>query len=572
MKKSFAMKKVLYIFLMILPLWLSSYTHGMVKEKETEREKPPSTNTQTRSAIVAPSYILGVPTLFDRLPRDVRTLLIRLITENNPQIMRQCWVEASYLNLKDNDEPSAPREKQKIITGNNRIINVSNSGVQIWNALDGSCIASIANEGFPKSFLRVFRKSLPVCNAQCTRVASLAPNNTVKLWDAINGSCIDTLPAEEDKVCVLVFSTQGNVLVTACNETAKVRDSKTGALLFVLKGHTVDIFSVRFDEKDTVIFTSAFDRTVRVWSLLDGTCKAVLKDPENEFFALAECSKDGTSVITRAGAPEGLLLGDRFKVWDVKTASICFATRFPSLSSLKFSTSDDRIIAHSQLGTKIWNLNGDVCFDFRRNIARVELSPDGTMLAVSYRQPKEYRVANLNVADGACWISILSHTIKILNVADGSCKLTLKGHSDPIDFIIWNVKQDALATKSPKSICIWDLKTGNCRASLPAHSIFEEFKFNSLGNRIAINYTEDSRDEASRFALYDLQGYCLTNCVKEGDDAYLNANETFLVMSSPNGQPIVLCRKELSLAECMQVLEKKSYASLVWKTIMQSMS
>ena len=73
------------------------------------------------------------------------------------------------------------------------------------------------------------------------------------------------------------------------------------------------------------------------------------------------------------------------------------------------------------------------------------------MLAVCYRQPEEYRIANLNVADGACWVSILSHTIKILNVADGSCKLTLKGHSDPIDFMIWNVKQDAWQQKVLKA-------------------------------------------------------------------------------------------------------------------------
>ena len=55
---------------------------------------------------------------------------------------------------------------------------MSDGGIQIWNALDGRCIARIANEGFT---LRPSKKSMPVCNAQCTRVASLAPNNTIKL-------------------------------------------------------------------------------------------------------------------------------------------------------------------------------------------------------------------------------------------------------------------------------------------------------------------------------------------------------------------------------------------------------
>ena len=61
----------------------------------------------------------------------------------------------------------------------------------------------------------------------------------------------------------------------------------------------------------------------------------------------------------------GLLLGDRFKVWDVRTASRCFAkTRFPQLRFLKFNPSGDQIIASGPMGTKIWNLNGDVRFNF----------------------------------------------------------------------------------------------------------------------------------------------------------------------------------------------------------------
>ena len=114
-----------------------------------------------------------------------------------------------------------------------------------------------------------------------------------------------------------------------------------------------------------IIFTSAFDKTVRIWSLKDGTCKTVLKDPENESFAMAECSRDGNSVITRAGGEGGLLLGDRFKVWDVRTASRCFArTRLPQLRFLKFNPSGDQLIASGPMGTKIWNLNGDVRFNF----------------------------------------------------------------------------------------------------------------------------------------------------------------------------------------------------------------
>ena len=72
-----------------------------------------------------------------------------------------------------------------------------------------------------------------------SRVLSGSHDNTVKLWDATTGALLRTFKGHAQRISSVAFSPDGaRVLSGSLDNTVKLWDAATGALLRTFKGHS----------------------------------------------------------------------------------------------------------------------------------------------------------------------------------------------------------------------------------------------------------------------------------------------------------------------------------------------
>lgn len=107
------------------------------------------------------------------------------------------------------------------------------------------------------------------------RVLSSAHDGTVKMWDARNGSCIATIARCPGSVLCMEYDDTNGILAAAGRDSVvHIWDVRAGKHIHKLSGHTKWIRSIRM-VGDTVI-TGSDDWTARIWSISRGACDAVL--------------------------------------------------------------------------------------------------------------------------------------------------------------------------------------------------------------------------------------------------------------------------------------------------------
>jgi len=110
-----------------------------------------------------------------------------------------------------------------------------------------------------------------------------------------------------------IFNTAGDrLLTTSYDGSAKIWDSRDGALLATLSGHEKPVMDGAFSPSDGSVATVSEDRTLCLWDA-KGAPKSVLRGHESTIRQLA-FSKDGTRAVTVSDDQTA-------RVWDVASGS-----------------------------------------------------------------------------------------------------------------------------------------------------------------------------------------------------------------------------------------------------------
>lgn len=259
-------------------------------------------------------------------------------------------------------------------------------------------------------------------------------DNTVKLWDSQTGALLRTFSGHQAEVVSVAISRDGQILATGSRDnTVRLWDLQSGALLHTL-AHPDWVQSVAFTPDGKMLAAGSHDSTVFVWNTKTGKLLC-------SFIGLAQ------PVKSVAISPDGKLLAagsedKTVRVWSLETEKRIhiLAKHAGTVESVAMNPDGQTLITGGSDKTLIWNLKtGQVVRTLPEQsgvVRSLAVSPDGKILVSSHED----------------------NTIKLWNLQTGELLHTLPGHKDWVSSVAISPDGKTLISGSrDKAIKIWRL-------------------------------------------------------------------------------------------------------------------
>jgi WD40 repeat protein len=324
-----------------------------------------------------------------------------------------------------------------------------------------------------------------------TKVLTGSWDNTARLWDVSTGALVRAFEGHSEWVYSVAFSPDGTKVLTGSDDkTAWLWDASTGALVRAFEGHSEGVYSVAFSPDGTKVLTGSGDGTARLWDVATGALVRAFEGHPREVQSVA-FSPDGTKVLT--GSKD-----ETARLWDVSTGALvrAFEGHSHEVLSVAFSPEGTRVLTGSRDGTsRLWDVatGALVCaFEGHSDLVQsVAFSPDGTRVLTGSND----RTARLwDASTGALVRAFEGHSLGVLSVAfspDGTRVLTgswdntarqwdastgalvraFNGHSRWVPSVAFSPDGTKVLTGSADQTArLWDASTGALVCAFEGHS------------------------------------------------------------------------------------------------------
>jgi WD40 repeat protein/tRNA A-37 threonylcarbamoyl transferase component Bud32 len=221
------------------------------------------------------------------------------------------------------------------------------------------------------------------------RLATASEDGTAKIWDAAADPVPIVLRGHENFVRLVLFSADGTLLVSACCEyvagqtldnTIRIWDANTGALLQSLGGHTGQIRGLAIDHQGKRLASCGNDGSVRVWDAAEGLQIFDFRGGHDEVHSVS-LSPDGQ--LLAAEGKDGAI-----RMWDLNSGEVIRGMQghTGAVLSLAFSPDGRRLASGGEDKTiRIWDVSARVEVLTLRGhtdlVKQVTYSADGKWLA-----------------------------------------------------------------------------------------------------------------------------------------------------------------------------------------------
>ncbi len=334
-----------------------------------------------------------------------------------------------------------------------------------------------------------------------TRIVTAGWDNTAKVWDARSGALVLTLTGHgygdlTAGIHSASFSPDGARIVTAgYDKTAKLWDALSGGELLTLKGHTAEIFSASFSPDGARIVTASGDKTAKLWDARSGALVLTLNGHTAGVTSVS-FSPDGARIVTASGDSTA-------KVWDARSGALALTLRghTAGITSVSFSQDGARIVTASgdhtakvwdaRSGAEILTLKGHTSGDLMAGLFSASFSPDGSRIVTT-----------------SC-----DNTAQVWDAAEPAPEvLTLKGHTAGISSASFSPDGSRIVTTSYDNTArVWDARSGGELLTLKGHTAeISSASFSPDGARIVTaSYDRTARvwDARSGALVLTLKGH-----------------------------------------------------------------
>lgn len=295
-------------------------------------------------------------------------------------------------------------------------------------------------------------------------LVSASDDKTVRVWDVRTGKTVRVLrgrigEGHEGKIYAAALSPDNRMLAVG-GKTGNYLDRwirfmafRTGKVLRLLKGHTNVIRGLTFSPDGRLLISGSFDKTARIWNVIDGKTLHVLKDHTGSIYAVA-FSPDGKRAVT--GSYDSSL-----KLWDVVSGELLADMKGhdDEVRSVSFTPDGRYILSGSHDKTiRLWDGGSG---EFIKVLAKqgstvnsLSVSPDGTKVVtgtgIGYGPGEKTKHNNVfSIPSGERLTSFTKHDNIVLATAispDGETVATGGG--------------------SNQEIYLWDIHTGKVKRKM----------------------------------------------------------------------------------------------------------
>ena len=135
------------------------------------------------------------------------------------------------------------------------------------------------------------------------RYLALAYDNNVAIWETKTGKWL-RLWSEKNNIQALAFLGDTSIASGGRDTFIRIRRIDDGSESRVLSGHTRIIRGLCFTHDGTKLVSASWDRSVRVWSVADGTCLSEFRDHGGPVSCISISPDDKTIA---SGGDDGVL-------------------------------------------------------------------------------------------------------------------------------------------------------------------------------------------------------------------------------------------------------------------------
>jgi class 3 adenylate cyclase/GTPase SAR1 family protein len=279
-------------------------------------------------------------------------------------------------------------------------------------------------------------------------------------------------------------------LLAACGEDApekashKAAKGKADRMPVVLKGHTGIVSGVTVTPDGKMAISTSYDKTLKVWNLETGRCKATFEG-HTEMVLRAAVTPDGKTIVS--GSEDNTL-----RVWDLITGS-CRAIlegHTGGVNCLGVTPDGKTIVSGSDDNTlRVWDLMTGRCKAIleghTEEVLGLAVIPDGK-----------------TVVSGS-----EDNTLRVWDLIKGMHMATFEGHTNWVsDVVITPDGKMVVSASYDNTLRVWDLVTGSCRATLEGHP----------DRVLAVAVTPDGKTVVSASCDYTLRIWNLGASVMSG--------------------------------------------------------
>ncbi|MCX6584158.1 MAG: hypothetical protein NT166_28630 [Candidatus Aminicenantes bacterium] len=322
-----------------------------------------------------------------------------------------------------------------------KIVSASLDGtVKEWDATTDECIRTLAG--------RIFSVYSVVYSRDGEKILS-SSDNTIKEWDVATGECVQILAGHTNVVNSAVYSPIGDKILSAsADQTVKEWDAATGKCLHTLEGHTNVVSSAVYSPAGDKILSASWDYTFKEWDAATGKCLRTLAG--HTFFVSSAVYSLGGDKILSASYDQTV------KEWDVATGE-CLRTlegHTEVVNSAVYSPAGDKILSASYDQTvKEWDAATGECI-------RTLAGQTGTVNSAVH-SPGGDKIVSASY----------DQTVKEWDAATGKCLRTLGGHTSWVKSAVYSPGGDKiLSASADQTVKEWDAATGDCIRTLAGHN------------------------------------------------------------------------------------------------------
>ncbi len=275
---------------------------------------------------------------------------------------------------------------------------------------------------------------------------STATRNSVNLWNTKTGGMIATYMIESSSNTFKhEFSTDSKLLATPIQKGKMIQmwDSETGHPQFLLLGHDREVTAILFSSDGNTIISRSYEKVI-LWEAKTGKRITTIKSPKGYNLSL-QFSPDEKILVGNANSSDSQVGKNTIWIWDPKTGLQLntLNEHEEAVTSVQFAPDNKTLVSGSFDKTiRFWNVEtGQLLTTFKgyKPRAPITISPDGRLLACGSENAK----------------------VLVWDIRSGELKKSFNSYN-PVQSIIFSDDVNTLTTKGADgTTLLWDLQEKN---------------------------------------------------------------------------------------------------------------